>query len=70
MDNIVLLEDCRLVNYNRLQESIEVSFEGRDDEPIIDILSSLKTMHKHDFLLEIKPKDGEFQVYQPGGKHI
>lgn len=70
LDGIVPIEQCRFVSYNRLQDSIECSFEGRDDEPISDILSSLKCPVKTDWLLEIRHKDAEFMEYKPGGVNI
>uniref|UniRef100_A0A1B6DYN4 Ubiquitin carboxyl-terminal hydrolase 47 n=1 Tax=Clastoptera arizonana TaxID=38151 RepID=A0A1B6DYN4_9HEMI len=70
IEGIVPLEDCRLVNYSYIYETIEASFEGRENDHIGDILSSLKSMCKNDFLLDIKAKDEEFQVYQPGGAVI
>lgn len=65
MEGVVPLERCRLVNYDRLQDTIECSFEGRENDPISEILSSLRG---YDLLLEIRREDAEFEVYQPGGK--
>jgi hypothetical protein len=56
------------VNYDRLQDTIECSFEGRDNDPIGDIVNSLHGNYKCDLLLEIRKEDAEFEVYQPGGK--
>lgn len=67
LDNIVPIEHCRLVSYNRLQDSIECSFEGRDDDTIADIIASLKCTLKSDWLLEIRARDAEFVEYKPGG---
>ncbi|XP_046669066.1 ubiquitin carboxyl-terminal hydrolase 47-like isoform X1 [Homalodisca vitripennis] len=63
LDSIVAPADCRLVSYNPNQESIEVSFDGRETESMSEILVDLKT---DDMLLEIKNPDDEFEVYQPG----
>jgi hypothetical protein len=56
------------VNYDRLQDTIECSFEGREDDPIGEIVNSLRGNYKHDFLLEIRKEGVEFETYQPGGK--
>lgn len=56
------------MNYDRLQDTIESSFEGRDNDPISEILSSLRRTYKYDLLLEIRSEDAEFEVYQPGGQ--
>jgi hypothetical protein len=56
------------VSYDRLQDTIECSFEGHDNDPLGEILNSLRGNYKYDFLLEIRKEDAEFEVYQPGGK--
>lgn len=56
------------MNYDRLQDTIECSFEGRENDPISEILSGLRGNYKYDLLLEIRREDAEFEVYQPGGK--
>lgn len=68
LEGVVPLERCRLVNYDRLQDTIECSFDGRENDPISEILSSLRGNYKYDLLLEIRGEDAEFEVYQPGGK--
>lgn len=68
MKGVVPLDQCRLVNYHSLHDTIEASFDGREDEPISEILSGLRTMCKNDFMMEIKPEGGQFQNYQLGGK--
>lgn len=75
LEGIVPIEQCRLVSYNSSQNSIECSFEGRDEEMISDIVSSLKTNYKTDsfntdWLLEIRHKDQEFIEYKPGGLNL
>ncbi|PSN42002.1 Ubiquitin carboxyl-terminal hydrolase 47 [Blattella germanica] len=67
LEGVVPLERCRLVNYDRLQDTIECSFEEREDEPIGEILSSLRGNYKYDLLMEIRKEDQEFETYQPGG---
>jgi ubiquitin carboxyl-terminal hydrolase 47 len=68
LEGVVPVERCRLVNYDRLQDTIVCSFEGREDDPIGDILNSLRGNYKYDFLLEIRKDGVEFEIYQPGGK--
>ncbi|KAJ9585896.1 hypothetical protein L9F63_020459 [Diploptera punctata] len=67
LEGIVPIERCRLVQYDKSQESIECSFEGRDEEPIGEILNSIRGSYKNDLLLEIRKEDGQFETYQPGG---
>ena len=64
---MVPIERCRLVNYDRLQDSIECSFEGKEEESIGEILNSLRGTYKNDMLLEIRKEDEQFETYQPGG---
>lgn len=73
LEGIVPIEQCRLVSYNRLHNTIECSFEGRDEETIADIIGSLKSNYKTDrtdWLLEIRNKDQEFMEYKPGGLNL
>jgi len=67
LGGLVEQSDCRLVSYNPSQESIEASFEGREKDNFTELLSNFK---REDLLLEIKKKDEEFEVYQPGGVTI
>lgn len=75
LENIVPIEQCRLVSYNRLHNTIECSFEGRDEETISDVIGSMKykfktDSYKIDWLLEIRNKDQEFIEYKPGGVNL
>lgn len=56
------------MNYDRLQDTIECSFEGREDDSVGDILNGLRGNSKYDFLLEIRKDGAEFETYQLGGK--
>ncbi|XP_069705284.1 ubiquitin carboxyl-terminal hydrolase 47 isoform X2 [Periplaneta americana] len=67
LEGVVPLERCRLVNYDKLQDTIECSFEGRDEEPVGEILNSVRGNYKYDLLLEIRKEDAQFETYQPGG---
>jgi len=53
------------VSYDRLQDTIECSFEGRANDPIGETLSGLRG---NGLLLEIRGEDAEFETYLPGGK--
>lgn len=70
LDLLLPPECCRLVSYNCAQESIECSFEGREEDTIGDILNSVSLPIKTDWLLEIRNKDAEFIEYKPGGINI
>jgi hypothetical protein len=65
LEEVVPLEQCRLVNYDRLQDTIECSFEGRANEPVGEIMSGLRG---NGLLLEIREEGAEFETYLPGGK--
>ncbi|XP_021936857.1 ubiquitin carboxyl-terminal hydrolase 47-like isoform X2 [Zootermopsis nevadensis] len=67
LEGVVPIERCRLVNYDRLQDTIECSFEGREDDSVGDILNGLRGNSKYDFLLEIRKDGAEFETYQLGG---
>lgn len=75
LENIVPIEQCRLVSYNRLHDTIECSFEGQEEKTIAEVLSNLKSNYKTDtfktdWLFEIRNKDAEFVVYKPGGVNL
>ena len=65
LEGVVPLEHCRLVSYDRLQDTIECSFEGHANVPIGETLSGLRG---NGLLLEIRGEDAEFETYLPGGK--
>ena len=65
LEGVVPLERCRLVSYDRLQDTIECSFEGHTNDPIGETLSGLRG---NGMLLEIRGEDAEFETYLPGGK--
>lgn len=75
LENIVPIEQCRLVSYNRLHDTIECSFDGQDESTIADVIANLKCNYKSDtfkteWLLEIRNKDQEFVEYKPGGVNL
>ena len=61
--------DCvRLVKYDDAYENIECSYEGRDDEPIGDLLGGVKQTYFFDLLLEVKSTSQSFEPVKAGGK--
>lgn len=52
LENVVALEDCRLVSYNKHQDTIVCSFES-DSLRLCDVTSKINVCNT-DFLLEIK----------------
>jgi ubiquitin carboxyl-terminal hydrolase 47 len=64
LEEVVPLEHCRLVSYDRLQDTIECSFEGCANDPIGETLGGLRG---NGLLLEIRREDAEFETYLPGG---
>jgi hypothetical protein len=57
------VEHCRLVAYDHTSETIECSLEGKEQEKIGDVLSSIRHT---DLLLEVRDSNSEFEVYAPG----
>ncbi|XP_049864801.1 ubiquitin carboxyl-terminal hydrolase 47 isoform X4 [Schistocerca gregaria] len=66
LQGLVPLERCRLVNYDRTQETIECSFEGQEDKALCEVLD-LRGGRRYDLLLQHRKEDEEFEIYQPGG---
>ncbi|XP_071446891.1 ubiquitin carboxyl-terminal hydrolase 47-like isoform X2 [Hetaerina americana] len=64
LEGVVDINQCRLVSYEQVLGGIECSFEGREEEPVGDVLAPYA---KYDLLLETKEPDAEFEVYNPGG---
>lgn len=64
--NIAPIERCRLVAYDSSDENVQCSFDGKESEPIRDILSDLPLAMNSEFLLEIRDEDSNFEVYVPG----
>ncbi|XP_058457623.1 ubiquitin carboxyl-terminal hydrolase 47 [Malaya genurostris] len=63
---IVPIERCRLVAYDRQSDVIEKSFEGKDEDPIEDIMKHL--VHSSELLLETREEHEVFEPYlTPGG---
>lgn len=67
LDGIVPRVRCRLVNYDRFLDTIECSFDDKLEDPIGEIIESLRSNYKHDMLLEIRPEHEPFRIYLPGG---
>lgn len=59
------LERCRLVAYDHMSDEIVQSLEGREQEEVGDVLSSLP--NGEDFLLEFRGENEEFEKYEVGG---
>lgn len=58
--DVVSLKDCRLVSYNKAQDTIDCSFEG-ENMRFCDTSSRINVVHR-DWLLEIKPPGMKTQV--------
>lgn len=67
LEEVIPLEQCRLVKYDDHNESFLKSFEDSEEKPMIDILGSVRQLYGFDLLLECCEKNEEFKVYQPGG---
>ncbi|XP_039286444.1 ubiquitin carboxyl-terminal hydrolase 47 isoform X2 [Nilaparvata lugens] len=66
LENVVPLEQCRLVTYDPIQEVIEESYEGHESDTISSILAQRKHINRPDFLLEVRRENANFQHYQLG----
>ncbi|KAL1130878.1 hypothetical protein AAG570_012119 [Ranatra chinensis] len=66
LEGVVPEEQCRLVSFNRSQDQMEVSFEGREKETIGEIISSLRNSSNYEMFLEIREKDQVFTPYSLG----
>ncbi|XP_020285406.1 ubiquitin carboxyl-terminal hydrolase 47 isoform X2 [Pseudomyrmex gracilis] len=64
LENVVSLDQCRLVSYEPNTDLIECSY---DDKEQTSVGSILLTSRRIDLLLEIRNKDQKFETYLPGG---
>lgn len=64
LEKITSIEHCRLVGYCHSDENIIRSYESKEDEILTKVLFDLNPL---ELLLEIRPKDAQFEVYPPGG---
>ncbi|XP_015127215.1 ubiquitin carboxyl-terminal hydrolase 47 [Diachasma alloeum] len=63
LGNVVDLDQCRLVTYDVMSDTIDSSFDDQDEET----LGILLQQSSPDMLLEIRKKDEAFEKYEPGG---
>ncbi|XP_014476405.1 PREDICTED: ubiquitin carboxyl-terminal hydrolase 47 isoform X4 [Dinoponera quadriceps] len=64
LENIVNLDQCRLVSYDHNIDLIECSYDDREQESVASIWQN---QHGFDLLLEIRRKDQKFETFLPGG---
>ncbi|XP_071555932.1 ubiquitin carboxyl-terminal hydrolase 47 isoform X1 [Temnothorax nylanderi] len=64
LENVVSLDQCRLVTYEHNTDLIECSYDDREHEPVGNIW---RFSRRFDLLLEIRRKDQKFETYLPGG---
>lgn len=64
LEKLIPIERCRLVGYSHSDENIIRSYEGKEKQMLSKILFELNPL---ELLLEVRPKDEEFEVYPPGG---
>lgn len=60
LENIVPIDRCRLVAYDSKTENCEISFDGKEETPIGDIMSHVST---NELLIEYRDENTEFEVY-------
>lgn len=66
LENVVSLDQCRLVSYEPNTDLIECSYDDQENAKIGNILL---TSRRIDLLLEIRDKDQKFETYLPGGEY-
>ncbi|KAG5319610.1 UBP47 hydrolase, partial [Pseudoatta argentina] len=64
LENVVSLDQCRLVSYEHNTDLIECSYDDREHESVGNIW---RFSRRFDLLLEIRRKDQKFETYLPGG---
>lgn len=64
LETTVPLELCRLVLYNSHNGAVERTLEGRENEEIGTILSTLCRNRKYEMLMEIRHKDKPFPAFK------
>ncbi|CAL1686058.1 unnamed protein product [Lasius platythorax] len=64
LENVVNLDQCRLVSYEHNTDLIECSYDDREHESVGSIW---RISRRFDLLLEIRRKDQKFETYLPGG---
>lgn len=66
LENVVNLDQCRLVSYEHSIDLIECSYDDREQESVASIWQD---QHRYDLLLEIRRKDQKFETFLPGGEY-
>lgn len=66
LENVVSLDQCRLVSYEHNTDLIECSYDDREHESVGSIW---RISRRFDLLLEIRRKDQKFETYLPGGEY-
>lgn len=66
LENVVNLDQCRLVSYDHNADLIECSYDDKQQESVASIWHN---QYRYDLLLEIRRKDQKFETFLPGGKH-
>ncbi|XP_078000160.1 ubiquitin carboxyl-terminal hydrolase 47-like [Glandiceps talaboti] len=67
LDDVLPLEQCRLVKYDEFHDSLEKSYEGEEQTCIGTLLGGVKSSYSFDLLMETRRPEQTFQVYKPGG---
>lgn len=66
LEDVVSLENCRIVKYDEFNENLELSYEGKEDNDMDTILGGVQYSYLFDLMLETKKDGEEFTVYKPG----
>jgi len=70
LEDVLPVEQCRLIKYDDHNESYEKSYEGEEESSISTILGGARLKYGFDLLLQCRKKDEQFQVYEPGGSTL
>ncbi|XP_046844317.1 ubiquitin carboxyl-terminal hydrolase 47-like isoform X2 [Xenia sp. Carnegie-2017] len=70
LEDVVSLENCRIVKYDEYNEHIELSYDGQEEWDMDAVLGGAHSIYRFDLLLEIKRDGEEFPVYESGAVTI
>ena len=69
LDSAVLLDQCRLVVYNKQTDTVELCLDGKENDRMESFLcASGNVSRKIELLMEVRRLNESFPIYKPGGK--
>ncbi|ESP03989.1 hypothetical protein LOTGIDRAFT_206027 [Lottia gigantea] len=67
LENVIKLDQCRLIKYDEHSDSLEKSYEGEEMTDMSTLLGGVKSSYTFDLLLETRTADQTFTEYKSGG---